>query len=383
MITEKEEAGIEHYELEFGASLAELEIGVDTQPTKVSIEDGDDSSLLLTSASSLLTELRESICRDIIGDKTTFLSPFTLPSSSSCSSIQVPLVYCDHTASNRSLKSIEAHLEDQCLPVYGNTHTLTSYTGSQSTSFVAEARQIVAECVNAKITGKASSDVVMFTGSGATCAVELLIDCLGLKTIISPSCRPVVFVGPFEHHSNLIPWRESGCEVVPVPIHPETGDVDLIVLEGLVANPLYGYDTADGASSTRLRMGAFSAASNVTGRTSNVNAITALLHKYNVLSFWDYATGASYLPIDMNPPTQFLTNGTTISSSELAKDAVFLSTHKMLGGPGAPGILIVKKRLVSQVRAPSRSGGGYVEQPVTILICWLSFTFTNKLILPV
>jgi len=361
MIAEQDEGEIEHYELEFGASLAELEIGVDTQQTKVSIEDGDDSSLLLTSASCLLMELRESICSDIIGDKTTFSSPFALPASStSCSSIQVPLIYCDHTASNRSLKSIEAYLEDQCLPVYGNTHTLTSYTGSQSTSFVAEARQIVAECVNAKITGKASSDVVMFTGSGATCAVELLIDCLGLKTIISSSSRPVVFVGPFEHHSNLIPWRESGCEVVPVPIHPETGDVDLIDLERLVANPLYGYDTADGASSTRLRMGTFSAASNVTGRTSNVNAITALLHKYNVLSFWDYATGASYLPIDMNPPTQILTNGATISSSELSKDAVFLSTHKMLGGPGAPGILIVKKRLVSQVRAPCRSGGGTV-----------------------
>lgn len=76
--------------------------------------------------------------------------------------MKVPLVYCDQTASNRPLASIEKYIYDACLPLYGNTHTNTSVTGSQSTAFVAEARQIVAEGVNAKITGKASLDVVLF-----------------------------------------------------------------------------------------------------------------------------------------------------------------------------------------------------------------------------
>ena len=46
--------------------------------------------------------------------------------------------------------------------------------------------------------------------------------------------RPVVFVGPHEHHSNLLPWRESGCEVVTIPQHSITGMVDLVELEGLL-----------------------------------------------------------------------------------------------------------------------------------------------------
>ncbi len=93
--------------------------------------------------------------------------------------------------------------------------------GYQSTSYVAEARQIVAESVNAKVTGKASTDVVLFTGgAGVTSAVQLLIDILNLSPTNHP--KPVIFVGPYEHHSNLIPWRECGCEIVPVPIHPFT-----------------------------------------------------------------------------------------------------------------------------------------------------------------
>lgn len=43
-------------------------------------------------------------------------------------------------------------------------------------------------------------------------------------------------------------------------------------------------------------------------------------------------------------------------------DAVFLSPHKFLGGPGSPGILLMSKALY-QLRssAPSTSGGGTVH----------------------
>ena len=95
--------------------------------------------------------------------------------------LQVPMVYCDFTASHRPMKSIERYISETCLPFYGNTHTNTSVTGGQSSAFVSEARQIIAEVCNAKITGKASEDVVLFAGNGTTGAVRLLIDCLGLQ----------------------------------------------------------------------------------------------------------------------------------------------------------------------------------------------------------
>lgn len=39
------------------------------------------------------------------------------------------------------------------------------------------------------------------------------------------------------------------------------------------------------------KIGAFSAASNVTGVLVDTNKVTILLHKYNAVAFWDYATG--------------------------------------------------------------------------------------------
>lgn len=114
--------------------------------------------------------LRREIAEDILASGTTFSSPFEVPpgavqvgdDDTNGRYLKVPLVYCDQTASNRTVGSIEDYVQEKCLPFYGNTHTNTSITGAQSTAFVSEARQIVAEETNGRITGKASLDVVLF-----------------------------------------------------------------------------------------------------------------------------------------------------------------------------------------------------------------------------
>lgn len=85
-------------------------------------------------------ELRGAVVKDMVGHDTTFPSPFEWKPGDR---VQIPLVYCDFTASHRPLKSIEKYLEATCIPFYGNTHTNTSITGSQSTAFCSEARQII------------------------------------------------------------------------------------------------------------------------------------------------------------------------------------------------------------------------------------------------
>jgi hypothetical protein len=123
-----------------------------------------------TTASSLsMEDLRQQVVDDVVGccsssndtqsTATTVTSPLEFQSGQP---VTLPLVYCDFTASHRPLQSIETYLTQKCLPTYGNTHTNTSLTGSQSTAFVSEARQIVAEACGAKTTGKASQDVVLF-----------------------------------------------------------------------------------------------------------------------------------------------------------------------------------------------------------------------------
>lgn len=103
-----------------------------------------------------------------------------------------------------------------------------------------------------------------------------------------------------------------------------------------------------------MKIGSFSAASNITGVTPPVDDICILLHKYGALSFWDYASAAPYSKVDMNPYY-------VGEDRELVyKDAIFISAHKFIGGMGAPGIIISKRDLFNKEFPPSTPGGGTV-----------------------
>jgi selenocysteine lyase/cysteine desulfurase len=257
---------------------------------------------------------------------------------------QKPLIYADYTASGRSLDFIEQFITNRVLPFYANTHTETSFTGAQSTAFREEARQSIKQAVNA-----IEDDQLIFCGSGATAAINKLIDILDLRLpvnlnerhkfldLVPVASRPVIFIGPYEHHSNEIPWRESIADVVVIPL-TQSGQLDTKVLQAKLI------EFAD----RPLKIGSFSAASNVTGLKTDVDEVAALLHQYDALSFWDYAAAAPYVSIDMNP-----------LNSACSKDAVFLSPHKFVGGPGTPGVLIVKNQLLKNL-VPASPGGGTV-----------------------
>ncbi len=257
------------------------------------------------------------------------------------------VTYADYTASGRALTFIEDFIRDQVLPSYANTHTESSGTGLQTTRLREEAREIIREAV-----GGDDDTVVLFAGSGSTGAVAKLIGVLGLRipsaledahhltAHIPPMERPVVFIGPYEHHSNEIPWRESIADVVR--IHEDVdGGVDQqelrIQLEKYADRP--------------VRIGSFSAASNVTGILSDTAGISTLLHEHGALSFWDFAAAAPYVDIDMNAidPAAPLTY----------KDAIFLSPHKFVGGPATPGVLVARRELFAN-RVPDVPGGGTV-----------------------
>ncbi len=281
--------------------------------------------------------LIEQVRNSVIGADSAVITPFGTRR----------VTYADYTASGRSLTFIEDYIRDQVLPLYANTHTETSGTGLQTTRFREESREVIRRCVG----GRAGEHSVIFAGSGSTGAIDRLVTILGLRIPaelddrfdlsgrIPAAERPVVFVGPFEHHSNELPWRESIADVVEIAEDPD-GHIDLDDLARRLAE----------FSERPLKIGSFSAASNVTGIISDTSAISSLLHANGALSFWDCAAAAPYVAIEMRSPD---VNGDDY------KDAVFISPHKFIGGPGTPGVLVVRTDLLRN-RVPSVPGGGTV-----------------------
>lgn len=270
-------------------------------------------------------KLMEYLQQQIIGEGVPFPGPFG----------ERQMVYCDYTASGKSLQFIEDYIQQQVLPFYGNTHTTTSMSGRQSTFFRHEARELIKHAVHGT-----EDDVLLFAGNGATSAIHKLITSFGLDQLATGDL--VVFVGPYEHHSNLLPWRELGARVITIPEN-EGGLIDMTVLEEQLQAHLH----------YRVKIGAFSAASNVSGVLTDQNAVTACLHRYEALAFWDFAAAGPYVPVDMNPVIE------GIDRHLVYKDAIFLSPHKFLGGTSTPGILIAKRKLF-QRPAPRECGGGTV-----------------------
>ena len=244
------------------------------------------------------------------------------------------MVYADATASGRALGLVEDVIRERVLPMYGNTHTETSATGRATTASREEARAIIHDAVHG-----GADDVVVFCGSGATAAIDRLIRVLELDS----AQRPVVFVGPYEHHSNELPWRESPAEVVTIG-QDAYGHVDLNHLAEELAR----------CADRPVKIGSFSAASNVTGIITDVDQVAMLLHRHGALALFDYAAAGPYLPIDMNPAP-------SVAGLALAhKDAVFISPHKFAGGPGTPGVLVAKRALLEHA-VPAVPGGGTVR----------------------
>lgn len=290
--------------------------------------------------------------QQIVGVDSTFETPFG----------ERLMSYCDYTASGRCLKFVEAYLQS-LQRVYANTHTEDDITGRSMSQLLHEAEESIKRSVNAGPSGR-----IIACGTGATGAIDKLQQLLGValppvtrKNIcdmlsandskvcckdiedVFAKSQPVVFIGPYEHHSNEISWRESLATTIEVRMDA-SGNIDLAHLETLLQDPTF---------QNRIRIGSFSAASNVTGMRSDVRRIASLLHAHDAIACFDFAASAPYVEIDMNPEP--------VGAEDPSIDAIFVSPHKFLGGPGSSGVLIFNERIYHRDLPPSVSAGGTVD----------------------
>lgn len=254
------------------------------------------------------------------------------------------LLYADYTASGKSLILIEKYMIE-IQKLYSNTHTNDSMTGIVMTEILHLAEAKIKKFLHAD-----DNYYIVPAGTGATGAIVKLSEILGLY--ISPALkirfrkefdmstieRPVVFIGPYEHHSNILIWKESFADVVEIGLDSE-GYIDIDELKEEIKKDKY---------KGRKKIGAFSAASNISGIKSEVFALTRVLHEHDALAVFDYAASAPYVDIKLYDGTDYL-------------DAIYFSPHKFVGGPGSSGILIINKDIYETSYPPTVAGGGTVD----------------------
>ncbi|MCX7836047.1 MAG: aminotransferase class V-fold PLP-dependent enzyme [bacterium] len=251
-----------------------------------------------------------------------------------------PLIYADFTASGRFFRDIEDELNERILPFIANTHSETTTLARYITHHYHLAFQKIAHYVHAD-----DEYVLIPVGAGSTGAINRLILAMGLRIpawcqgkVQRDALPPLVIRSLMEHHSNDIAWRETIAETQYVGFSRQ-GTIDLNQLEDLVKNHC----------GKRMIIGTFSAASNVTGIQNDVYQIARILHRYGGVAFFDFAAAAPHVRLDVKPQDQPLDYA----------DALFLSTHKFIGGPRTPGLLIARKSLFSS-SVPVEPGGGTV-----------------------
>ena len=283
-----------------------------------------------SAAGNELESYFEQYRRNTIGYRQTFRTPYG----------EKRILYADWTASGRLYGPIEEKMRDVFGPFLGNTHTETNITGTSMTQAYRLAHQIIKKHVNA-----GPNDVLLFTGFGMTGAICKLQRMLGLKipeqvsqyVNLPRDVRPVVFVTHMEHHSNQTSWYETLADVCVIK-PTSNGLVDIDDLKQLLKEH----------AGRRLKIGSFTACSNVTGIRTPYHALARIMHEHGGLAFVDFAASAPYVDIDMHP----------VNPAEKL-DAIVFSPHKFLGGPGGPGVLVFDSNLY-HLKSPDQPGGGTV-----------------------
>jgi len=272
------------------------------------------------------------------------------------------ITYADYTASGKSLRFLENYYL-KLQETYANTHTEDDYTGKKMTQLYADAKNKIRSCVGAN-----ENYCVMATGTGATGAIEKLSKILGVyktpqyleskEQYLSTAqvkintrdavnkfdeafskTSPVIFISSYEHHSNEIQWREGHAEVVKIGLTKE-GLFDLEALKQKVSLPQY---------KNRLKIGSFSAASNVTGVKTPIYDVARIMHNNGGYVFFDFAASGPYVDINMT------------KDAESYFDGIYLSMHKFIGGPGSAGLLVMNRALYNHSIRPCSIGGGTVK----------------------
>lgn len=236
-----------------------------------------------------------------------------------------PLIYLDSTASSQKphvvIDRLAAYYEHGNANVHRGVHTLSE----EATAAFEGSRAKVARFINA-----ASSKEIIWTRN-ATEAINLVAYSWG-----SANLKPgdEVLITEMEHHSNIVPWQlacqRTGAALRYVPVDDE-GYLRLDLLPALLTS--------------RTRLFAFTAMSNVLGTINPTAELAAAAHAVGALALVDAAQSVPHLPVDVQA---------------LGADFLAFSGHKMCGPTGI-GVLYGRRELLDAM-PPFMGGGDMIKE---------------------
>lgn len=254
------------------------------------------------------------------------------------------VLHFDFAASALALKCVEKELA-KILPSYANTHSDSSLNSFKTQEIYEQARQNIKKSLLLD-----ENFALIACGVGSSAAIKKFQELLGIYippilkekyfTQIDKTTLPLVIVGPYEHHSNELSFREGLCECIRIPLD-KNGEIDFDFLEKILQK-----------NKTRKIIASFSLSSNVTGILSDYKRICKMIRQVKGIIAFD---ASSFIPYK-NIPCKYY-------------DALFISSHKLIGGIGGSGILVIKKEFCGT--KPSFAAGGTVGYVSRTSQCYL------------
>ncbi len=242
---------------------------------------------------------------------------------------QPDLSYLDSASTTQTPKVVLDAMNDYYTKYRANVHRGVYTLSVQATEQYENAREIVAEFINAE-----PAEIIF--SSGATFSLNQLCHSLSPRL----SHRDNVVLTRMEHHANLVPWQQMAKHY----------GFELRFIE-LTKSPLEGGFVIDLASARKLidantKIVSFSLASNVLGTVTPAEEIIKLAKRQRAITIIDAAQAAGHMPIDVK---------------KLDCDFLTFSGHKMYGPTGS-GVLYGKKVLLEEHLEPFLFGGEMVTE---------------------
>lgn len=238
-----------------------------------------------------------------------------------------PLIYFDNGATTQKPRCVLDRIMHAYECENGNIHRGVHYLSEIATDRHEKARARVARFIGAE-----DSAEIVFT-RGTTESINLVS-----RTLSDVICHPgdEILVTGMEHHSNIVPWQIAcerlGLRLKVIPVL-DNGELD--------------YQALDNLLTSKTKIVACTAVSNVLGTVNNIETIISAAHSVGAVVLIDCAQAIAHTHIDVKA---------------INADFIAFSGHKVYA-PNGIGVLWGRRELLEKM--PPFMGGGEMIDRVT------------------